>query len=138
MIGVNHFSAAAIILIELFLLLPGSLAQQVISLSYSLDEEKRSGTYIGNILNDARPQLNVTSQDDIARMTFTLQNASGGIEGDGSRSKSNLFKVDEKTGELTTAAILDRDVICQRTQVTCVITLYVVVQPQAKLIKVCT
>jgi len=90
------------------------------SLTYTVDEGRPKGYFVGNIVNDLGIYSNLPDSD-FNKLSFVILNSS--------QANSQLFSIDEKSGKLTTASLIDREVICLR-QPTCFVTLDVAVQPQ--------
>ncbi len=86
--------------------------------TYVIEEELPAGSLIGNIVEDSG--LNLKYDDSVLRrLRYTYLTQS---------DNRDLFDLDERTGDLSAAVNLDRDVICPK-QAVCKISLDVAVQP---------
>ena len=74
-----------------------------VDLTYTVEEGKSPGTYIGDISADSHVKINIK---DSSLITFNqLQQLTG---------SSQLFRVSKKTGKLYTMETLDAEVMCKR------------------------
>jgi hypothetical protein len=81
------------------------VAQNIVEVAYSLDEELPVGTRVGDVIRDA----NLTSlydSDVIGRLQFGFF-----------RQRSTDFAIDESSGVISTSGRIDRDVICPGSEV---------------------
>ena len=89
-------------------------------LTYSIVEEQPSGTVVGELALDSR--LDAVYEPEVFRqLSFVFL---------GRAQPSELFALDERTGTLRTATVIDRDSICRQMS-HCVVALDVAVQPAA-------
>lgn len=96
------------------------LTRDVRSLEYDLAEELPVGTIIGNVKQDS----NLTSQyseEDALRLRFHLRPVS--------QNQQRYFFVDEKTGDISTTQVLDRETLCPYTLDSCDLAFDVSVRP---------
>lgn len=109
-------SMTPLIILSLVLILTGD----VCSLEYNLAEELPVGTVIGNVKQDS----NLTSQyseEDSHRLRFHLRPVS--------QTQQRYFSVDEKTGDIITTQVLDRETLCPYTQELCDLAFDVSIRP---------
>jgi len=94
-------------------------------LLYRIEEERPTGTIV---TSDIPRDADLASRYAVVvlrTLSYVLLSPQGGQS---SAPLSNLFQLDEKSGRLRTATVIDRDVIC-RQQLVCAVKLDVVVHP---------
>ncbi|ELU04965.1 hypothetical protein CAPTEDRAFT_89242, partial [Capitella teleta] len=98
-----------------------SVSSQVVSdLDFTVREEMPKGTFIGNVADSANMTAKYTP-DILDTLRYSFSRTQG-------NSVEYLFNLDEVSGDLTSAAVIDRDVICYQKE-ECQVKLKVQVQP---------
>lgn len=101
-----------LILTSLIPFLPPSLAQILSSIDFKFREEQVQGSYVGSVAVSSRLATTL-SENEFSRLKFSLPD-------------SKYFRIDEKSGSLISAVIIDREDVCQG-QEPCKITSEIIV-----------
>lgn len=88
-----------LILASLIPFLPPSLAQILSSIDFKFREEQVQGSYVGSVAVSSRLATTL-SENEFSRLKFSLPD-------------SKYFRIDEKSGSLISAVIIDREDVCQ-------------------------
>ncbi len=108
-----------VIFVVICALLPCGYTQDTSTLIYRIYEETPSNSYIGDIPKDAG-FLQLYDQDELSTITYSIltQNSEA----------AQYFNVDENSGILRTAALINREILCPQ-QVNCTSKVDIATQP---------
>lgn len=115
-------------LIVLVTLLVGVGSQSSKSIVFSLREEEKADTLIGNVADESGLRSEVTS-DNFDKLKYQI------LSSDGLRI-SSLFSINSHTGALFTIAMIDREQVCDSSALVCRLQFDVTVQLNVSVIKV--